>query len=48
MLPQTAFASRFVAKGRFERMMSVIPVRALTHGHAGLWGAAAAFADSQG
>jgi glucokinase len=48
MLPQTAFASRFVAKGRFERMMSVIPVRALTHGYAGLWGAAAAFADSQG
>jgi glucokinase len=48
MLPQTAFASRFVAKGRFERMMSGIPVRALTHPQAGLWGAAAAFAGELG
>jgi glucokinase len=48
LLPETAFASRFIAKGRFERMMSGIPVRALTHAQPGLWGAAAAFAASQG
>jgi glucokinase len=46
-LPDTGFASRFVAKGRFERMMSAIPVRALSHPHPGLWGAAAAFAAGQ-
>jgi len=45
LLPQTAFATRLVAKGRFERMMSTLPVRALTHPQAGLWGAAAAFVD---
>ena len=43
-LPRSGFAQRFVAKGRFERMMSDIPVKVITHPQPGLYGAAAAFA----
>lgn len=44
-LPRSGFAQRFVAKGRFERMMSDIPVKLITHPQPGLYGAAAAFAQ---
>lgn len=43
-LPRSGFSHRFVAKGRFERMMSDIPVKLITHPQPGLYGAAAAFA----
>ena len=43
-LPQSGFAERFVAKGRFERLMSGLPVRIVMHPEPGLYGAAAAFA----
>jgi glucokinase len=43
-LSKSGFAHRFVAKGRFERMMSDIPVKLITHPQPGLYGAAAAFA----
>ena len=42
----SGFAQRFVAKGRFERMMSAIPVKLITHPQPGLYGAAAAFAQA--
>jgi glucokinase len=44
-LPHSGFAERFVAKGRFERMMSDMPVKIITHPQPGLYGAAAAFAE---
>jgi glucokinase len=47
-LPRSGFGERFVAKGRFERMMDEIPVRIVTHPQPGLYGAAAAFAAAQG
>jgi glucokinase len=40
----SGFADRFVAKGRFERRMEVIPVKLASHPQSGLYGAAAAFA----
>jgi glucokinase len=43
-LPGSGFAQRFVAKGRFEQMMSGIPVKLITMEEPGLFGAAAAFA----
>lgn len=43
-LPRSGFAQRFIAKGRFERMMSDIPVKLITHPQPGLYGAAVAFA----
>lgn len=43
-LPRSGFAKRFVAKGRFQNMMSMIPVKLITHPQPGLFGAAAAFA----
>lgn len=43
-LPASAFAERFIAKGRFERRMEAIPVKLITHAQPGLYGAAAAFA----
>ena len=43
-LPRSGFASRFVAKGRFERRMESLPVKLLTYPQPGLYGAAAAFA----
>lgn len=43
-LPQSGFAERFRAKGRFESLMASIPVKLITHPQPGLFGAAAAFA----
>jgi glucokinase len=43
-LPQSGFAQRFAAKGRFEAMMAAIPVKLITLDEPGLFGAAAAFA----
>jgi glucokinase len=43
-LKGSGFEARFVAKGRFERRMTQIPVKSITHPQAGLLGAAAAFA----
>ena len=45
VLPGSGFGERFVAKGRFERMMSAIPVKLITHPQPGLFGAAAAYAS---
>jgi len=45
VLPDSGFADRFRAKGRFETMMEQIPVRLITHPQPGLYGAAAAFAQ---
>jgi len=45
LLPGSGFASRFTAKGRFEPMLSTIPVKVITHPQPGLFGAAAAFAE---
>ncbi len=45
LLPRSGFAQRFVAKGRFEAMMSALPVRLITNPQPGLFGAAAAFAQ---
>ena len=42
-LKQSGFANRFVAKGRFQTLMSTIPVKLITHPQPGLLGAAAAF-----
>ncbi len=43
-LPHSGFARRFVSKGRFETLMSRVPVKLITHPQPGLFGAAAAFA----
>ena len=45
ILPGSGFHERFVFKGRYERMMSGIPIRMITHPQPGLFGAAAAFAS---
>ena len=45
-LPDSGFAQRFVAKGRFEMMMAGMPIKLITHPYPGLLGAAAAFAAS--
>jgi glucokinase len=47
-LPQSGFRDRFIAKGRFERLMDELPVRLITHPQPGLIGAAAAFAKEHG
>lgn len=39
----SGFADRFCAKGRFESMMALMPVKLITHPQPGLFGAAAAF-----
>lgn len=44
VLPGSGFASRFVAKGRFEQRMAALPVKMITHPEPGLFGVAAAFA----
>jgi glucokinase len=44
-LPRSGFRQRFAAKGRFEALMSTIPVKLVTHPQPGLLGAAAAFAE---
>ncbi len=43
-LPGSGFRDRFVAKGRFERTMSDMTVKLITHPQPGLLGASAAFA----
>lgn len=43
-LPRSSFRERFVAKGRYQQRMERMPVRIVTHGQPGLYGAAAAFA----
>jgi glucokinase len=45
-LPNSGFSHRFIAKGRFERRMSEMPVKLITHPEPGLWGAAAALASA--
>lgn len=47
-LPRSGFRDRFIAKGRFERMMDDMPVKIITHPQPGLFGAAAAFARKFG
>jgi glucokinase len=44
ILPSSGFAERFRFKGRYEQMMSGIPVKLITLKEPGLYGAAAAFA----
>lgn len=44
-LLRSGFASRFIAKGRFEGLMAAIPVKLITLPQPGLFGAAAAFAQ---
>ncbi|MBA4086706.1 MAG: glucokinase [Novosphingobium sp.] len=45
-LVRSGFADRFRAKGRFEGLMTSIPVKLITHPQPGLFGAAAAFAQA--
>ncbi|WP_408873293.1 glucokinase [Gluconobacter roseus] len=45
-LGHSGFAERFVAKGRFEGMMTEMPVKIITHPQPGLFGAAAAYAEA--
>ena len=45
-LPRSGFRDRFIAKGRFERMMDEMPVKVIVHPQPGLFGAAAAFAST--
>ncbi len=47
-LPNSGFAERFRAKGRFENLMAGIPVKLITHPQPGLFGAAAAFLQTHG
>jgi len=44
MLPNTGFATRFAAKGRFSHYMAAIPIHLITHPQPGLLGAAAVYA----
>jgi glucokinase len=48
LLPRSGFSGRFTAKGRFEKMMSAIPVKIIIHPQPGLFGAAVAFAAEHG
>ena len=45
-LVRSGFAGRFRAKGRFEPMMARLPVKLIVHPQPGLFGAAAAFAQT--
>jgi glucokinase len=45
-LTRSGFAERFAAKGRFRTMLEAIPVKLITHPQPGLFGAAAAFAQT--
>jgi glucokinase len=47
-LPQSGFASRFAAKGRFAALMEKMPVKLITHPQPGLFGAAAAYCQQHG
>ena len=42
----SGFADRFRAKGRFDALMAAMPVKLITHPQPGLFGAAAAFAQT--
>ncbi len=44
LLPQSGFASRLTAKGRYSQMIAELPVWLIGHPQPGLFGAAAAFA----
>ncbi len=44
-LVSSGFADRFCAKGRFEGLMTTLPVKLITHSQPGLYGAAAALAQ---
>jgi glucokinase len=46
-LPRSGFRDRFIAKGRFERMMDEMPVKVIVHPQPGLFGAAEAFASGR-
>lgn len=46
-LRTSGFHSRFMAKGRFEGLMSNVPVRLAVHEEIGLYGAAAAFREKK-
>ena len=48
LLPRSGFSGRFTAKGRFEKMMSAMPVKIIIHPQPGLFGAAVAFAAEHG
>jgi glucokinase len=48
LLPESGFAERFTAKGRFESLMAAIPVKLITHPQPGLLGVASAFAAAHG
>ena len=43
-LPQSGFAERFRAKGRFAGLMATVPVKLIVHPQPGLFGSAAAYA----
>ena len=45
-LVRSGFADRFRAKGRFDALMAAMPVKLITHPQPGLFGAAAAFAQT--
>jgi glucokinase len=45
-LVKSGFADRFRAKGRFDALMAAMPVKLITHPQPGLFGAAAAFAQT--
>jgi glucokinase len=45
-LVTSGFADRFRAKGRFDALMAAMPVKLITHPQPGLFGAAAAFAQT--
>lgn len=47
-LPQSGFAERFRAKGRFAELMASIPVKLIVYPQPGLFGAAAAFVAEHG
>jgi glucokinase len=47
MLPQSGFAQRLTAKGRYAEMMASLPVWLIAHPQPGLFGAAAAFAAQE-
>jgi glucokinase len=45
-LLRSGFRDRFIAKGRFERVMDSIPVKLIIHEQPGLFGAAAAYSQA--
>ena len=47
-LPTSAFAHRFSFKGRYEALMSSLPVKLIVHPEPGLYGAVAAFLQQHG